>query len=129
MQSEERDVLKEARYAAQELRSLDETLKTVEGRLYAIPGARTHGTSAGVVDPDYKERLMDRHGEFKEKLSVARIRVSAALLKAEEIIESVEHPRIRTALRYYYICRKKPKDIADLLECDERSVKRWIYGK
>ena len=69
--------MKEAHYAAQELRSLDETLKTVEGRLYAIPGARTHGTSAGVVDPDYKERLMDRHGELKEKLSVARIRVSA----------------------------------------------------
>lgn len=128
MQGKEKDILKEARYAAQELKSLDEALKTVEGRLYAIPGARTTGDISGGIDRNFKEGLMDEHGNIKQKLSIARIRASAALMRAEEIIEAVKHPQIRAALRYYYICRKAVPEIAVILQCSEKTVKRWIYG-
>jgi hypothetical protein len=129
MQKNVKDILMNARYAALELQSLDEALKTVNNRIYAVPSARITDESRGSVDPCAKEALMDQRNVVAEKLSIARLRTSAALMKAEDIIESVEHPRIRAALRYYYICRKSTREISCLLGCDERSVRRWVYGE
>ena len=127
MTNEEKNVLREAREAVCELQSLDEALNVASNCLFGIPGARIGDESRGAVDPCVKEHLMDQKNNIAKNLAITRLRTSAALMKAEEVIERVKRPKIRAALRYYYVCGKSLRETARLMQRSEKTIKRWFY--
>ena len=127
MTEEEKNILREALEGAG-MRSLEESLTEVESRLFDAKGARRFDANApGTYNPTEREELLDRRRELQEQIAAAHYRECSVLMRAEEIIEGVDKPQIRAALRYYYLCRKTVPEIAELMEKSEKTVKRWIY--
>lgn len=129
MTEDQKNALRGARDSVKEIRSLQESLTEIEGRLFDAKGARSFDAATpGTYNPTEREELLDRRRELQERITAAHYRECNTLMRAEEIIEGVEKPRSRAALRYYYLCGKTVEQIAELMERSEKTVRRYLYS-
>ena len=125
---EKKDVLLRARDAVSEIDSLDESIRTIEARLYSGPSASPIRFRDGTFDDEKTADLIEDRHRVLDALLFERRQASDALAQASQVICEVMHAPKRAALRYYFICRKSYAYIADVLGCDLSTVKRWITG-
>lgn len=123
---EKKDVLLRARDAVLEIDSLEESIRTIEARLYSGPSASPIRFRDGSFDDEKTVELLEDRHRTLDALRFEYRQVSEAIAQASQIISSTRHAPKRAALRYYYLCRKSYAYIADVLGCDERTIRRWV---
>lgn len=123
---DKKEILMRARDVLSEIDSYSELEQTIEAKLFSGPSP----SPIRFRDDSYKdsrtEQLLDDMRACIAALQNERKSAADLIKKALEIIDAVKDGRKRAALRYYYLCRKSASKIADILDCDEKTIKRWI---
>ena len=123
---EKKSILFKARDAVAELESLEESIRTIEARLFSGPSASPIRMRDGGFDEDRVVDLIESRHNTIGALRLEHRQASDAIAQATDIIKGVKLAPKRAALRYYYLCRKSCSYISDVLGCDISTVKRWI---
>ena len=121
-----KDILIRARDALAEIDSYTELALVLEAKLFSGPSPSPICIRDGVRSSDREIELIERTNRCIEGLFAKRTAASNLVQSALEIIDSIKDGKKRAAYRYYYLCRKSASKIAEMLDCDEKTVRRWI---
>ena len=123
---DKKEILLRARDALAEIDSYSELAQVLETKLFSGPSPSPIRFRDDSFKDSRTEQLLDEMNGCISKLRSERKSASDLVAKALEIIDTVHDGRKRAALRYYYLCHKSAAKVADILDCDESTVKRWI---
>ena len=123
---DKKEILLRARDALAEIDSYRELAQVLEAKLFSGPSPSPIRFRDDSYQDARTEQLLDEMNGCLSKILTERKSASDLVTKALEIIDSVHDGRKRAALRYYYLCHKSAAKVADILDCDIRTVQRWV---
>jgi hypothetical protein len=123
---DKKEILLRARDALAEIDSYTELAQVLEAKLFSGPSPSPICIRDGAHSSDREVELIERTNRCIANLFAKRTAASNLVQKALEIIDSIHDGKKRAAYRYYYLCHKSAAKIAEALECDEKTVRRWI---
>lgn len=102
-----------------EIEKLNELATSISGIGY---GEKVSGSKS--TDAPF-EKIIMRIMEMEEKEGVMLGELLAFKKELKSVIDSVENKDERLVMHYRYFCNMRWTQIADKLECDARTIKRW----
>ena len=123
---DKKEILFRARDVLSELDSYTELATVLANKLYSGPSTSPIRIHEGTHVTGREEELIDKINACIAKLRTERNTASDLIQQAVDIIDTVKGGSRRAALRYYFLCGKSAAKVADILSCDESTVKRWI---
>lgn len=102
-----------------EIEKLNELATSISGIGYREKVSGSKSTDAPF------EKIIMRIMEMEEKEGVMLGELLAFKKELKSVIDSVENKDERLVMHYRYFCNMRWTQIADKLECDARTIKRW----
>ena len=123
---DKKEILFRARDVLFEIDSYAELAQVLEAKLYSGPSPSPIRLREGGYIPGREEELIEKINACIARLRSERNAASDLVQKAVDIINAVKGGKKRAALRYYFLCGRSAAKIAVLLDCDEKTVRRWV---
>ena len=102
-----------------EIEKLNELATSISGIGYGEKASGSKSTDAPF------EKIIMRIMEMEEKEGVMLGELLAFKKELKLVIDSVENKDERLVMHYRYFCNMRWTQIADKLECEARTIKRW----
>lgn len=102
-----------------EIERLNELATSISGVGYGEKVMTSKSTDASF------EKIIIRIMEMEEKEGVMLDELLAFKNELKSVIEAIENKDERLVMHYRYFCNMRWTQIADKLECDARTIKRW----
>lgn len=123
---DKKEILFRARDVLSEIDSYTELATVLANKLYSGPSTSPIRIHEGTHVTGREEELIDKINACIAKLRTERNTASDLIQQAVDIIDTVKGGNKRAAFRYYFLCGKSAAKIAVLLDCDEKTVRRWL---